>query len=50
MTNMSENRQASDRASEKQAWTAPELRELDMSETGTFTSVPGSNDGLVDCS
>lgn len=47
---MSQNGQVREVASEKEAWTAPVLRELDVRETANFTSVPGSNDGQVDCS
>jgi hypothetical protein len=47
---MSQSSQVRDTASEKEAWTTPVLRELDVRETANFTSVPGSNDGQVDCS
>ena len=50
MTNMFQNSQRSDSASGKKAWTAPALRELDVRETRCCDSVPGSNDGNVDCS
>lgn len=50
MPNISQDAQRSDRASEKKAWNVPVLRMLDVSETSTTTSIPGSNDGQVDCS
>lgn len=50
MPTISQDAQPGDRASEKKAWNAPVLRVLDVSETRTNTSIPGSNDGSVDCS
>ena len=48
--NMSKSNEGSDIVSEKAPWTAPVLRELDVRETAFNTSIPGSNDGQVDCS
>lgn len=50
MPTISQDAQQNDRASEKKIWNAPVLRMLDVSETRFNTSIPGSNDGSVDCS
>lgn len=50
MTKMSQNSPRRDSASDKKAWTAPTLRELNVRETRNNPTVPGANDGQVDCS
>lgn len=47
---MSQSSQIRDTASEKEAWTAPVLRELHVDDTANSINVPGGNDGLEDCS